>query len=232
MIKRNLSNTLVVAFAIAAWCGSLGASAAAAQEPIEGVWVFQGDVDSPITLRVEPSGAGTFQGIVLTPDCGHPVGQVIWRLNGSGDYYTGTHEWQTDCVPDRPGNTAWRLMDGGNRLFYCTVSPDNPAQPQISPDGTFSPSEALCYSYLRQSADSPDTRIERVSTPGNAIRVRFSSDDASASFLCKLDSRRWRPCASPNVYGRVSDGRHVVRVRAVDAAGNQDPSPARATVRI
>ena len=184
-------------------------------------------------MRVEPSGAGSFQGIVLTPDCGHPVGQVIWRLNGSGDYYTGTHEWQTDCVPDRPGNTAWRLMDGGNRLFYCTVSPDNPAQPQINPDGTFSPSESLCYSYLRQSADAPDTRIERVSTPGNAIRVRFSSDDASRELplqarLPALAALRF----AERLFGRVSDGRHVVRVRAVNAAGNQDPTPGKSEVRI
>lgn len=47
-----------------------------------------------------------------------------------------------------------------------------------------------------------------------------------ARFVCSLDGRPQRPCASPKTY-RVRPGRHVFTVVARDAAGNWDPAPVR-----
>jgi Ca2+-binding RTX toxin-like protein len=78
----------------------------------------------------------------------------------------------------------------------------------------------------------PQTRIAAhplalLSTGGRSRRVvfRFSSSERGSRFRCQLDRRPSRPCDSPRVF-RVALGRHVFRVRAVDAAGNADPSPA------
>jgi hypothetical protein len=54
----------------------------------------------------------------------------------------------------------------------------------------------------------------------------FSSDPVGASFECKLDGGTFDPCASPKEYTGLSDGPHAFDVRAVDAAGNRDPTPA------
>ena len=53
----------------------------------------------------------------------------------------------------------------------------------------------------------------------------FRSDEAGATFLCKVDRDPLRPCAS-RLARRFAAGGHAVRVRAEDAAGNVDPSPA------
>ena len=57
------------------------------------------------------------------------------------------------------------------------------------------------------------------------VVFRFTSSERGSSFRCKLDRKPYRPCASPRAY-TVSPGRHTVRIFAIDAAGNRDPSPA------
>lgn len=44
-------------------------------------------------------------------------------------------------------------------------------------------------------------------------RFRFVVPDAQPTFLCRLDAKPWRPCASPVVYRHLAPGRHVFRVR-------------------
>jgi hypothetical protein len=55
----------------------------------------------------------------------------------------------------------------------------------------------------------------------------FTGTDARAvaSFQCSLDGGPFEPCASPDTE-KVKKGKHEFEVRAVDAAGNVDPTPA------
>jgi len=62
------------------------------------------------------------------------------------------------------------------------------------------------------------------------IQARFSSEPG-ARFECKLDRRAFASCASPKTL-KLKAGKHVFRVRAVDAAGNVDGSPAIAIIRV
>ena len=51
------------------------------------------------------------------------------------------------------------------------------------------------------------------------------SSEPGASFECQLDGRRLRrPCSSPQSYS-LADGPHTFQVRAIDQAGNADPTP-------
>jgi hypothetical protein len=54
----------------------------------------------------------------------------------------------------------------------------------------------------------------------------FSSNEASATFACTLDAGSSRPCSSPYTASKLADGGHTFSVRATDAAGNADPTPA------
>lgn len=74
---------------------------------------------------------------------------------------------------------------------------------------------------------APNTRF--LAKPASTIRMstarfRFAAPGA-VRFQCKLDARPWRACTSPKVFS-VAKGRHVVRVRGIDRAGNVDPTPA------
>jgi len=52
------------------------------------------------------------------------------------------------------------------------------------------------------------------------------SSEAGARFECRLDGGGYSACSSPRPLGLLSDGPHSFEVRATDAAGNSDPSPA------
>jgi len=59
----------------------------------------------------------------------------------------------------------------------------------------------------------------------------FSADDnltpaASLTFECSLDGGTFTECTNPKQYTTLRNGPHTFRVRAVDAAGNRDQTPA------
>jgi len=78
-------------------------------------------------------------------------------------------------------------------------------------------------------ATAPDTSIDSgpSATVGSAsASLGFSSADPGATFECRIDGGAWAACASPKAYSGLSDGPHTFDVRATDAVGNVDPSPA------
>jgi hypothetical protein len=59
---------------------------------------------------------------------------------------------------------------------------------------------------------------------------RFSSNNGEAAFECKLDGGTFDVCTSPKEYpGLIEGSTHTFEVRAVDPAGNTDPTTARRT---
>ncbi|HEX7255584.1 MAG TPA: DNRLRE domain-containing protein, partial [Gaiellaceae bacterium] len=76
----------------------------------------------------------------------------------------------------------------------------------------------------------PETRIDSAPVDLSSSRsaeLSFSADEA-ASFVCSLDGAPFADCSSPVSYEGLAEGLHVFDVRAIDLAGNGDPSPARA----
>ncbi len=74
----------------------------------------------------------------------------------------------------------------------------------------------------------PDTTI--TSTPqemttSNFANFTFMSNEANATFECAVDTGGFAPCTNPHTENAV-EGQHNFYVRAVDAAGNEDLTPA------
>jgi hypothetical protein len=63
------------------------------------------------------------------------------------------------------------------------------------------------------------------------LKFTGADDRGAVSFECKLDKGKFEPCKSP-LKLKLDKGKHVVEVRAVDAAGNADPSPAKAKIKV
>lgn len=64
---------------------------------------------------------------------------------------------------------------------------------------------------------------------GHQATMAFSSPEGGVTFQCRLDTAAFAPCASGASF-YLPSGKHEFYVRAVDAAGNVDPTPARRTL--
>jgi glucose/arabinose dehydrogenase len=104
---------------------------------------------------------------------------------------------------------------------------------KVGPDGllyVLSLFEGTIY-RISQVADAapPDTIIDSgPSNPTNQTSAAFTfhSTESGSSFQCQLDNGGFSACTSGKSYSSLSDGGHSFQVRAIDGAGNTDPTPA------
>jgi hypothetical protein len=119
-----------------------------------------------------------------------------------------------------PAWTDNRASHGGDAELYM-LTPEAIAPPPPPPAG---------------DTDPPETTI--TSGPPNKVKTRkkqakatfgFQSSEAGSSFQCSIDGAPFAPCTSPNAFkvkAKKKTREHDFDVRATDAAGNTDPTPA------
>ena len=78
----------------------------------------------------------------------------------------------------------------------------------------------------------PETNIDSGpsgTVSGSSASFAFASNEANSTFECSLDGEAFALCTSPKDYVNLSEGSHTFQVRAIDAAGNTDLTPASRT---
>ena len=105
-------------------------------------------------------------------------------------------------------------------------------EPDVDHDGFGDESQDQCPTDASTQGDCapPETTITKGApnkTKKHKFKFKFTSSESSSSFECKLDKKKFKPCKSPRKYKRLKKGKHKFKVRATDAAGNTDPSPAK-----
>jgi subtilisin family serine protease len=116
-----------------------------------------------------------------------------------GATYTATHKGGTGGAKDAAGNP----LEADKVWSFTTVEPADTTAPETmidsGPSGTVSSASATFV---------------------------FSSDEPGSTFECSLDGALFSTCSSPQQYAGLAEGSHIFEVRATDAAGNTDASPA------
>jgi hypothetical protein len=75
----------------------------------------------------------------------------------------------------------------------------------------------------------PETRIDSGpsgTTKSTSASLTFSATETGSTFECRLDTATFAPCSSPQAYSDLAGGTHMFEVRATDALGNVDQTPA------
>jgi hypothetical protein len=79
---------------------------------------------------------------------------------------------------------------------------------------------------------APNTTLTQWSRPNASSATFWFVASEAASFQCALDAGTFAACTSPKAYTGLARGTHTIQVRAIDAAGNTDASPAAFSWRI
>ncbi len=149
----------------------------------------------------------------------------------------------------RPGSSFECKLDNGSfsacsTPFTVSSLADGSHTVEVratDPVGNVGPTATRSFSVDPPDTTAPNTKIGKVKVNGNTATVNFSATDATAagasgasgiSFQCKLDKGKFKPCKSPKKYRRLKEGRHTVKIKAIDAAGNIDSTPATKRFRI
>ncbi len=109
----------------------------------------------------------------------------------------GDHTFEVRAV-DSAGNA-----DGSPQSYTWTID-------------TAAPNTTIA-THPASSDDSADATFTFSGTDGSGTGV--------AAYECQLDGGAWNPCTSPKDFTGLADGSHTFAVRAIDAAGNTDPTP-------
>lgn len=152
-----------------------------------------------------------------------PTGSTFASAANGGTQAGGTVTWNIGTVA--PGAT-------GSVSFVVDVAADATLSNQatMAYRAWQTPRTALSNTTSTiRDATAPDTTIvsgPAVTTTSTNATFDFSSDDGAATFECSLDGGAFATCTDPVTFQNVTVGAHTLQVRAKDAAGNVDPTPA------
>jgi hypothetical protein len=92
-------------------------------------------------------------------------------------------------------------------------------------DGVGNLSAAVGHSWTIDTT-APETMLAAAPTSGTATSATFAySASERATFECRLDGAPFALCGTPKSYAGLGQGDHQFQVRAIDVAGNADPTP-------
>ncbi|WNG44794.1 MYXO-CTERM sorting domain-containing protein [Archangium minus] len=182
---------------------------------------------APITVYVDltPPGAP----VVTAPGVGSSLNNRTPTISGTAEVNSTVHVFINDSeVGTTTASTtgAWNFVpktalgDGEYRVKARAVD----AAGNESTDSAVRAFSVDATAPVTTITEAPPSQTEQTSATFN-----FSSDDAKATFQCRLDDAAFAPCESPYSLSDLSAGTHTVEIRAQDTLGNVESPPVRHT---
>ncbi|HEY6889464.1 MAG TPA: choice-of-anchor Q domain-containing protein, partial [Solirubrobacter sp.] len=96
-------------------------------------------------------------------------------------------------------------------------------------DGTFA-NPPIASRAFTVDVTAPDTTLTPIASPTNDTTPTFTfTSSEGGTFQCRVDAAAFATCTSPRTVPALTQGSHTFAVRAVDAVGNVDATPATQT---
>ena len=185
----------------------------------------QGSVN--VKWTTDPTVASFSDGTYGSPlaDC---QGNLRPNPNGDSTWLYGNSCKGDDVADAATSKVTKQPMKSGVYYFQVTVGGDT-----IHATGartSYAPHYSAIFK-LTVVADTtaPETTITggpSGTTTSTSTSFTFTSSEAGSTFECRLDGGSFTSCTSPKEYTGLAAGAHTFDVRAKDAAGNTDASPA------
>jgi DNA-binding beta-propeller fold protein YncE len=179
-----------------------------------------------------PGQASSFNGSASTASAGQTVARYDWNFGdgqtASNAGPTPTHSYSAEgnytatlTVTDDAGCSTTQTYTG--QTVSCNGTSVAQTTHTVSVDGT--PPNTLIDSAAHGTGSDPTPTFD------------FHSTEAGSSFECSIDTGApsFGPCSGPGAShtpSALTDGTYTFRVRATDAQGNTDPSPATETFTV
>jgi hypothetical protein len=185
-----------------------------------------------------------------TADNTAPAAPTVRLATASDSGSSNTDNLTNDTTPTFVGQaeaaSKVELFDGTSSLGTTTAS--NTGEWSLTAPAALSEGEHTITSTATDAANNtsnpsagfkvnidttaPQTTLS-ASGPSGMVASKTAefafTSEPNASFECKLDAEGYAGCSSPKTYTNLSDGDHTFEVKATDAAGNTDASPATRT---
>jgi hypothetical protein len=134
------------------------------------------------------------------------------------------------------GYYSWAFIatDGtaNGKVIDSTAAPADPKFGAENPPNSTNPAGTEACHGAPGSADTTPPNTTIVSGPSGTVKSReakftFSSTEPS-NFQTRLDGGNWEAngAVTSKTYSNLANGTHTFEVKATDAAGNEDPTPA------
>jgi hypothetical protein len=201
--------------------------------PATRTWTIQGSTPPPNDSA--PVAAFTYD--PTAPAAGQAV--ALDATTATCDDTPCDYTWEDDG-PDGAGGTQWPLGQGEKLSF--TFQGQGPKYVRLTVTDADGDTDSVRHTITVGAAappptdtTAPDTTIASgpTDTTDDATPTfAFSASEPGSTFECRVDAGAWADCTSPWTTSPLGDGAHTVAVRATDAAGNTDASPATRTFTV
>jgi hypothetical protein len=200
-------------------------------------------LDASIVSNSINDSSGTQATCTITDSRGLTGTNPIASTNGCDNFSTPVDPQFVDPSPTDPPAGNFHLQSTSPMIDFVPQS--SPAPGPLDFDGDPREVAGHCGGPVLRDAGAdefvPDcapaeTQIDSGPAEGSLTNSRSASfgfsSEPGATFACSVDGGAFGACTSPRDVNGLADGQHTFAVRASDAVGNTDPSPATRTWRV
>ena len=198
--------------------------------PASFTWTI--DTTAPASVVTFPASGGIYSSTAWADIEGTASdGVALDKVEVSIKRVSDNQYWNGSAFAD--GTENWRLATGTASWSLAFPTANFPADDDYvvrvrATDTAANPETPNSYSLTYDTAAPNTTITAQPNDPTNATGASFSftATEGGSTFECQLDGGGWSSCTSPKSYSGLSQGSHTFEVRATDAAGNTDATPA------